>query len=61
MAVQMLADRKCDAIVLYTRYMSEKAIMKLIHSVQTPLVIINREVSQAADRCVFFEQAGCRL
>ncbi|STQ09527.1 HTH-type transcriptional regulator AscG [Enterobacter cloacae] len=55
-AVQMLADRKCDAIVLYTRYMSEKAIMKLIHSVQTPLVVINREVSQAPDRCVFFEQ-----
>lgn len=44
-AVQMLADRKCDAIVLYTRYMSEKTILKLINSVQTPLVIINREVS----------------
>lgn len=56
LAVQMLADRKCDAIVLYTRYMSEKTILKLINSVQTPLVIINREVSQAADRCVFFEQ-----
>jgi len=37
-AVQMLADRQCDAIVLYTRYMSEKAIMKLINSVQMPLI-----------------------
>ena len=55
-AVQMLADRQCDAIVLYTRYMSEKAIIKLMNTVQTPLVVINREVSQAPDRCVFFEQ-----
>ena len=55
-AVQMLADRQCDAIVLYTRYMSEKAIIKLMNRVQPPLVVINREVSQAADRCVFFEQ-----
>jgi len=55
-AVQMLADRQCDAIVLYTRYMSEKAIMKLINSVQMPLIAINRDVSQARERCVFFEQ-----
>ena len=55
-AVQMLADRQCDAIVLYTRYMSEKAIMKLINSVQMPLIVINRDVSQARERCVFFEQ-----
>ncbi|WP_449576889.1 LacI family DNA-binding transcriptional regulator [Lelliottia nimipressuralis] len=55
-AVQMLADRQCDAIVLYTRYMSEKAIMKLINSVKMPLVVINRDVNLARDRCVFFEQ-----
>jgi DNA-binding LacI/PurR family transcriptional regulator len=36
--------------------MSEKAIIKLMNTVQTPLVVINREVSQAPDRCVFFEQ-----
>jgi DNA-binding LacI/PurR family transcriptional regulator len=55
-AVQMLADRQCDAIVLYTRFMSEKAIMKLINSIAMPVVVINRDVSQARDRCVFFEQ-----
>ncbi|ELW9439788.1 LacI family DNA-binding transcriptional regulator [Pluralibacter gergoviae] len=55
-AVQMLADRQCDAIVLYTRFMSEKAIMALIDAVPMPLVVINRDVSQARERCVFFEQ-----
>lgn len=55
-AVQMLADRQCDAIVLYTRFMSEKTIMALIDAIKTPLVVINRDVSLARDRCVFFEQ-----
>ena len=55
-AVQMLADRQCDAIVLYTRHMSEKAIMGLVNTTPMPLVVINRDVSQARDRCVFFEQ-----
>ncbi len=41
--------------MLYTRYMSEKAIAKLIHCSKLPLVI-NREASCAPDRCVFFEQ-----
>lgn len=48
-AVQMLADRQCDAIILYTRHMSEKAIMSLINSIAMPLVVINRDVAQAAN------------
>lgn len=56
LAVQMLADRRCDAIILYTRFMSEKAIIRLIDSIPMPLIVINREVFQAPDKCVFFEQ-----
>lgn len=47
-AVQMLADRQCDAIILYTRYMDEPAILSLIDATEMPLVIINRNVTQAA-------------
>ena len=55
-AVQMLADRQCDAIILYTRYMSEKAILALADSITMPLIIINRDVSLARERAIFFEQ-----
>ncbi|EAO9629005.1 LacI family DNA-binding transcriptional regulator [Salmonella enterica subsp. enterica] len=55
-AVQMLADRQCDAIVLYTRYMDEPSILSLIDATEMPLVIINRNVTQARDRAIFFEQ-----
>ncbi|EDW4398622.1 LacI family transcriptional regulator, partial [Salmonella enterica subsp. enterica serovar Braenderup] len=37
-AVQMLADRQCDAIILYTRYMDEPAILSLIDATEMPLV-----------------------
>jgi DNA-binding LacI/PurR family transcriptional regulator len=36
--------------------MSEKKIMSLIESIDMPLVVINRDVSLARERCVFFEQ-----
>ena len=60
---QSVKKRRCRcwpiagaAIVLYTRHMSEKKIMSLIESIAMPLVVINRDVSQARERCVFFEQ-----
>ncbi|WP_337261295.1 MULTISPECIES: LacI family DNA-binding transcriptional regulator [unclassified Serratia (in: enterobacteria)] len=55
-AVQLLADRRCDAIILYTRFMSESALMALLDSLPVPVMIINRDLPQARERCVFFEQ-----
>lgn len=55
-AVQLLADRRCDAIILYTRFMSESALMALLDSLSVPVMIINRDLPQARERCVFFEQ-----
>ncbi|WON77986.1 LacI family DNA-binding transcriptional regulator [Serratia sp. UGAL515B_01] len=55
-AVQLLADRRCDAIILYTRFMSENTLMTLLESLAAPLMVINRELPKARERCVFFEQ-----
>ena len=55
-AVEMLADRHCDAIILYTRFMSEQAIHSLTETLSKPLVVINRDIASARERCVFFEQ-----
>lgn len=54
-AVQMLSDRRCDAIILYTRFMAETDLMKLV-SQYPSLVVINRALPQAAQRCILFEQ-----
>ncbi|UCQ11869.1 LacI family DNA-binding transcriptional regulator [Edwardsiella tarda] len=54
-AVQMLSDRRCDAIVLYTRFMSEADLMALVQQYPS-LMVINRALPQAPERCVYFEQ-----
>lgn len=55
-AVRLLADRRCDAIILYTRFMSESALMELLATLSVPVMVINRDLPQARERCVFFEQ-----
>jgi DNA-binding LacI/PurR family transcriptional regulator len=55
-AVRLLADRRCDAIILYTRFMSETALMELVDNLPVPVMVINRDLPQARERCVFFEQ-----
>ncbi|WP_127959278.1 LacI family DNA-binding transcriptional regulator [Serratia microhaemolytica] len=53
-AVRLLADRRCDAILLYTRFMSEDTLMTLL--AELPLMVINRYLPRAPERCVYFEQ-----
>ncbi|VEA69776.1 Cryptic asc operon repressor [Serratia rubidaea] len=55
-AVQLLADRRCDAIILYTRFTDEAALMALFERLPVPLMVINRDLPQAREHCVFFEQ-----
>ncbi|KHN53713.1 LacI family DNA-binding transcriptional regulator [Pectobacterium fontis] len=55
-AVQLLADRQCDAIILYTRYMSEAELMSLLNTLTIPMIVMNRDLPQARERCIFFRQ-----
>ncbi|WP_113626689.1 LacI family DNA-binding transcriptional regulator [Pectobacterium peruviense] len=55
-AVQLLSDRQCDAIILYTRYMSEADLMALLNTQTIPIMVMNRDLPQARERCIFFRQ-----
>lgn len=55
-SVELLADRCCDAIILYTRHMSEQELMTLLAESSVPIVVINRDLPQRRDRSVVFEQ-----
>lgn len=57
-AVHLLADRRCDAIVLYSRFMSEAQLTELKAGLAIPLMVINRELPPALGPSVCFEQAG---
>ncbi|WP_372883231.1 LacI family DNA-binding transcriptional regulator [Psychromonas sp.] len=55
-AIQLLADRKCDAIVLYSRKMTMEQLQKLKQQLSVPLVLINRELSEPLFHSVTFDQ-----
>lgn len=52
----MLADRQCDATILYTSYMNESSTSSLIDATEMPLLIINHNVNQTRDHSTFFDQ-----
>lgn len=56
-AILQLQDR-CDAIILYSRTLSEQDIRKLHNQLTTPLVLINRGVSEQLFHTVTFDQEG---
>lgn len=57
-AILRLQDRRCDAIVLYSRKMSMEQLQKLKQQLTVPLVLINRELTDPIFHTVTFDQAG---
>ncbi|MDD2841629.1 MAG: substrate-binding domain-containing protein, partial [Tolumonas sp.] len=55
-AVNMLIDRCCDAIVLYSHFLPEETLMQLIDESPVPLIVMNRQLPKAPDRCIVFAQ-----
>ncbi len=55
-AINMLVDRRCDAIVLYSRFIPEEKLMEMIDELPVPLVVMNRQLPKAPDRCIVFAQ-----
>ena len=57
-AIQRLEDHRCDAIVLYSRKMSEAQLHTLKNQLSVPLVLINRQLAEPLFHTVTFDQAG---
>jgi len=57
-AILRLEDRRCDAIVLYSRKMSMEQLHKLKKRLTVPLVLINRQLTEPIFHTVTFDQAG---
>ena len=57
-AVELLVDRCCDAIILYSRYMPEADLVQLVETLPVPLMVMNRPVPGYPERAVVFDQTG---
>ena len=57
-AILRLEDRRCDAIILYSRKMSMEQLQTLKQQLTVPLVLINRELTEPLFHTITFDQAG---
>lgn len=55
-AIDSLVDRRCDAIVLYSRSLSEQDFTDLKQRISVPIVVINRQLKEKAAHAVSFDQ-----
>lgn len=56
-AIRMLEDRRCDAIVLYSRRMPQDTLERLKRQLTVPLVVINRNLPASVCHTITFDQA----
>lgn len=52
-AIGLLLELRCEAIMIYPKYLSVSELDDIIDGSQTPIVVINRELIRNRNRCVF--------
>lgn len=52
-AIDLLIELRCEAIMLYPRYLSVSELDDIVDKIQTPIVVINRELIRNRSHCVF--------
>ena len=52
-AIDLLLELRCEAIMIYPKYLTVSELDDIIDGNQTPIVVINRELIRNRNRCVF--------
>lgn len=55
-AIQYLLDLRCDAIMIYPRFLSVDEIDKIIDSHSQPIMVLNRRLRKNSSHCVWCDQ-----
>ncbi|QJT82218.1 LacI family DNA-binding transcriptional regulator [Kosakonia sp. MUSA4] len=59
-AIDLLMSLRCEAIMIYPKYLTVDELDAIIDNSQTPIVVINRELSRHRNQCVFVDhQQSC--
>lgn len=60
-AIQFLLDLRCDAIVIYPRYLSGEQLDAIIDHYPQPIMVVNRQLPRHDDHCIYVDhQRHCR-
>ncbi|WP_413725324.1 LacI family DNA-binding transcriptional regulator [Sodalis sp. RH16] len=52
-AIQFLLDLRCDAIIIYPRFISIDALDEIIHQHKQPIMVINRKLLKNDSYCIY--------
>ena len=55
-AIQYLLDMRCDAIIIYPRFLSVDEMDEIIDNHEQPIVVLNRRLRRHASHCVAVEK-----
>ncbi|POP46428.1 transcriptional regulator [Superficieibacter electus] len=55
-AIQYLLDLRCDAIIIYPRFLSVDEMDEIIQSHSQPIMVINRRLRRHSSHCVWSDQ-----
>lgn len=58
-AIQELLSESCDAIIVYSRHLSEESAQRLVKENSTPIVFLNRFFPSIAVNCVSVDNVAC--
>ncbi len=52
-AIEFLLDLRCDAIIIYPRFLDTAALEALIEQHTIPIMVVNRQLTRYAEQCVW--------
>ncbi|NIF00067.1 LacI family transcriptional regulator [Pantoea sp. Acro-805] len=52
-AIEFLLDLRCDAIIIYPRFLDTDALEAIIEQHEVPIMVVNRQLQRHADHCVW--------
>ncbi|APZ04506.1 transcriptional regulator [Kosakonia cowanii JCM 10956 = DSM 18146] len=54
-AIDLLLSLRCEAILIYPKYLTVAELDEIIDTSETPIVVINRELTRNRSQCVFVD------
>lgn len=55
-AIQYLLDLRCDAIIIYPRFLTPDEMDEIIHDREQPIMVLNRRLRTNSSHCVWSDQ-----
>jgi len=57
-AIQFLLDLRCDAIIIYPRFLSVDALDVIIDQTKQPIMVVNRKLRKHQSHCIYCDHKG---